>query len=139
METTGHLITVISIISAPVDKVWELWTSPEAIMQWNHASEDWHCPSAENDLREGGRFNYRMEAKDGSMGFDFWGHYTRIIPQEMIAYKMADGRIAQVLFSETDDGTIVAETFEAESENSLDLQQQGWQAILENFKRLAER
>lgn len=139
MDTTGHLITVISIVDAPVDKAWKTWTTPESITQWNHASDDWHCPRAENDLREGGRFTYRMEAKDGSMGFDFSGTYTKIIPNEVIAYKMDDGRIAQVLFSETDGATILAETFEAENQNPIDLQQQGWQAILENFKRLAER
>lgn len=138
MDTTGHLITVISIVAAPLDHVWTKWTTPSYIMQWNHASDDWHCPAAENDLRKGGSFTYRMEARDGSMGFNFSGEYTRVIPNELIAFTLDDGRIAQVLFSEADGHTIVAETFEAEGQNPLDLQQQGWQAILENFKCLAE-
>lgn len=131
-------ITVTAAINAPVAKVWQLWTQPEHITQWNSASPDWHTPRAENDLREGGRFSSRMEAKDGSMGFDFGGTYSKVELEKEIAYAMSDGRKVQVLFEAKGDQTIVTEHFDPETENPAELQQQGWQAILDNFKAYAE-
>ncbi len=132
------VITVYATIAAPIERVWKVWTTPADIVKWNNASDDWHTPRAENDLREGGRFSYRMEAKDGSMGFDFWGIYDKVIFQEQIDYTMGDGRRTEILFSSADGKTTVIESFEAESENSLELQQFGWQAILDNLKKYAE-
>jgi len=131
-------ITVEAIVHAPVEKVWTMYTSPEHIMQWNNASEDWHTTSATNDLRPGGKFNSHMAAKDGSMGFDFWGIYDEVKTHQKIAYTLGDGRKAEVHFSNHGDGTKVLVTFEAETENSVELQQGGWQAILNNFKAHVE-
>jgi uncharacterized protein YndB with AHSA1/START domain len=131
-------ITINATINAPVEKVWKLWNEPEHIMQWNSASEDWHSPRAENDLRAGGSFNYRMEAKDGSFGFDFGGVYDEVIPNEHISYTMADGRGVSTEFTGNDNTTEITSTFEAESENPEEMQRQGWQAILDNFKKYAE-
>lgn len=131
-------ITVSATVNAPVDTVWQCWTEPAHIMQWNSASDDWHTPRAENDLRTGGSFSSRMEARDGSVGFDFGGTYTEVVPQEKIAYTMDDGRTVSVLFEEQDGATLVTETFDAESENSVDLQREGWQSILDNFKAHTE-
>jgi uncharacterized protein YndB with AHSA1/START domain len=136
MEKTK--ITVEAIVSVPIEKAWKLWTSPEHICKWNNASDDWHTPKADNDLHTGGKFSYRMEAKDGSFGFDFWGIYDEIKINELIAYTMGDGRKATVHFSTVGDQTKVVETFEAESVNSIEMQQGGWQAILNNFKKYAE-
>src|SRR5262245_54325747 len=136
MET--KTITVENTVSAPVEKVWKLWTSPEHITRWNNASPDWHTPFAENDLRTGGKFLARMEARDGSTGFDFSGIYDRVKTNEEIAYTMGDGRKVTVLFARQGNVTRVTETFEPESENSLELQRGGWQSILDNFKRYAE-
>jgi uncharacterized protein YndB with AHSA1/START domain len=139
MRTTDNATIVVrAIINAPVKKVWKLWTDPEHIVRWNNASDDWHTPRAENDLREGGRFLSRMEARDGSSGFDFSGEYTRIIQQRQIEYAMDDGRRVQVTFVPNGEETIVSETFEPENENSPEMQQQGWQAILDNFKKYTE-
>jgi uncharacterized protein YndB with AHSA1/START domain len=132
------IITVTASIKASPEKVWIYWTGREHIMQWNNASPDWHTPRAENDLREGGNFSYNMAAKDGSFGFDFWGTYTLIRPLELIAYTTGDGRKVEVIFAADGDGTTVTERFEAETHNSPELQEQGWQAILDNFKRYAE-
>ena len=107
-------------------------------MRWNNASPDWHTPRAENDLRVGGRFLSRMEAKDGSAGFDFTGIYDAVVPMERIAYTMDDGRKAAITFAPEGEGTHIAVTFDPESENSLEMQQSGWQAILDNFKKYAE-
>jgi uncharacterized protein YndB with AHSA1/START domain len=138
MGTDNKSITIENTINASVEKVWKLWTTPEHIMKWNAASEDWHTPKAENDLREGGKFSSRMEAKDGSFGFDFGGTYDRIIPNELIEYSLGDGRKVKVHFQSIGNTTKVTETFEAEAENSIDMQRQGWKAILDNFKKYAE-
>ena len=139
MRTADNITIVVRvIINAPVKKVWKLWTDPDHIVKWNHASDDWHSPDAENDLREGGRFRSRMEARDGSQGFDFAGEYTRIIQHRQIEYTIDDGRRVQVTFVPNGDETIVSETFEPENENSVELQQQGWQSILDNFKGYVE-
>jgi uncharacterized protein YndB with AHSA1/START domain len=130
MEAIKTSITVQSTVKAPLDKVWKLWTGPQHITQWNNASDDWHTPCAENDLRVGGKFLSRMEAKDGSFGFDFWGVYDEVKANEMIAYTMGDGRKARITFSAMGTETKVMETFEVETENSVELQRGGWQAIL---------
>jgi len=139
METAEKTrITVAATINAPLQKVWDLWTNPAHIIKWNNASDDWHTPSAENDLSEGGKFSYRMEAKDGSFGFDFGGIYDAIIDNERIEYTMGDGRKAEVLFANNSGSTTVTETFEAESENPVEMQRGGWQAILDSFKKYVE-
>ena len=132
------IITVENNINAPVEKVWQYWTMPEHITQWNNASEDWHTPSAENDLRVGGSFLYRMEAKDGSFGFDFGGIYDAITTNKYIEYTIGDGRKVKITFTANSNKTKVAESFEAESEHSIEMQQGGWQAILDNFKKYTE-
>ena len=131
-------ITIETVVKATLNKVWDAWNNPEDIKKWNTASEDWHTPQSTVDLREGGKFTARMEAKDGSMGFDFEGTYTRIEPHKIIEYGMADGREVQVEFIERPDGVLVKETFDAESENPADFQRAGWQAILDNFGRYVE-
>lgn len=131
-------ITVETIVQAPVEKVWECWTKPEHITGWNNASDDWHTPRAENDLRVGGKFLSRMEARDGSMGFDFGGVYDEVKPNERIAYTLDDDRKVKIVFTGNDNETTVTETFEAEKENSVELQRGGWQAILDNFKKYTE-
>lgn len=131
-------ITVEAIVKAEVNAVWNAWNNPADIQQWNAASGDWHTPRAAVDLREGGKFSSRMEAKDGSAGFDFEGTYTRVVPQKLIEYAMADGRKVQVEFSKRGTETHVKETFDAESENPAEMQRQGWQAILDNFARHVE-
>ena len=131
-------ITVSVTVQAPVNKVWDYWNQPDHIMQWNNASNDWHTPRAENNLRINGTFNYRMEARDGSVGFDFRGVYDEIQPRQHIRYTIDDGRKVQVTFSGDDTTTDVTETFDAESTNSVDMQQAGWQAILDNFKKYTE-
>ena len=139
METANKTkITVEATVNAPVDKVWQYWSSPEHITRWNHASDDWHSPRAENDLRKGGKFSSRMEAKDGSFGFDFGGVYDEVKPNELIEYTMGDGRRVQVLFSVQGNQTRVQETFDAEETHSIDMQRGGWQAILDNFKKYTE-
>lgn len=139
MSETKSIITVTATVNAPVDKVWESWTKPEHITKWNSASDDWHTPTADNDLRKGGQFKSRMEAKDGSMGFDFWGIYDEIVPNKLISSTLGDGRKLDVTFTAVDNITHVTETFVAESENPLEMQQQGWQAILDNFKSYTEK
>lgn len=131
-------ITVETSVKAPIEKVWNVWTTPEHIMQWNKASPDWHTPKAENDLRKGGKFVSRMEAKDGSFGFEFWGIYDEVDHLALISYTMGDGRKAEVSFSAEGNQTKITETFEAESENPIEMQKAGWQAILDNFKKYAE-
>jgi len=131
-------ITVEVLVHAPVEKVWSAFISPEAIMEWNSASVDWHTPRAENDLKVGGRFVFRMEAKDGSEGFDFSGVYDVVIPFERIAYTIEDGRKVELTFIPENDSVKVVESFEPETENSLELQRAGWQAILDNFKKYTE-
>lgn len=131
-------ITVQAIINASIEKVWKFWTTPEHITQWNNASDDWHTPRAENDLRTGGKFLSRMEAKDGTMGFDFEGEYINVLPLKLIEYKLGDDRRVSISFSETDNQTTVIETFDAENINSIELQKNGWQSILINFKSYTE-
>jgi uncharacterized protein YndB with AHSA1/START domain len=132
------VITVESTINAPVEKVWEYWTKPAHITKWNNASDDWHTPFAENDLRTGGKFSSRMEAKDGSFGFDFGGVYDEVRDNEYIGYTMEDGRKVKINFTATGNTTKVVESFDAETENSVELQKTGWQAILDNFKKYTE-
>lgn len=131
-------ITIEAFISVDVKKVWDNYTKPEHITKWNFASDDWHCPSAENDLRVSGKFKSRMEAKDGSFGFDFEGVYDEVTPQKKIAYTMTDGRQAITHFESQGNSTKVTTTFDAESQNSVELQKNGWQAILNNFKKYVE-
>ena len=137
METL-KTITIQAVVRVPVEQVWEYYTTPEHITQWNFASEDWHTPSAKHELKPGGEFHIQMEAKDGSDGFDFWGTYTVVRTNEFIAYTMGDGRNATVSFTETGNETRIEITFDPESSNSMELQRNGWQAILDNFKKYAE-
>lgn len=140
MATTEKTeITVETTVEAPVEKAWKLWTAPEDIIRWNNASDDWYTPRAENDLRPGGKFVYRMEAKDGSFSFDFGGAYDEVKTNELLVYTLGDGRKVKVTFTGNDAETKVAETFEAESTHPIEMQRDGWQAILDNFKRYAER
>jgi uncharacterized protein YndB with AHSA1/START domain len=131
-------ITVSTKIKAPIDKVWESWTKEEHIVNWNFASDEWCCPSAKNDLQPGGTFSWRMEAKDGSMGFDFEGTYEEIGLNERITYKMTDGRMVEIRFEQEGDMVNVLESFEAEGSNADEQQKAGWQAILNNFKSYVE-
>jgi len=132
-------ITVETLAKAAKNTVWRAWNNPEDIKQWNAASDDWHTTESSVDLREGGSFSARMEAKDGSEGFDFAGTYTRVVPQKLIEYELEDGRTVTVEFKEIADGVVVKETFEAESQNEPEVQRQGWQAILNNFARHVEK
>ena len=130
-------ITIEAVVKAPLARVWESWTTPADIMAWNAASDDWHTTASTVDLRNGGAFLSRMEAKDGSFGFDFHGTYTRVEPMKVIEAMMLD-RTLLVEFTETADGVLVRETFDAEEENAVEMQKAGWQAILDNFKRHTE-
>lgn len=132
------IITVTATILAPVEKVWKYWTAPQHIQKWNHASEDWHTPRAENDLRAGGKFFSRMEAKDGSFGFDFTGVYDAVKKNEFIQYHIADGRKVEIHFYADEGECKITESFEAETAHSPEQQQAGWQAILNNFKKYVE-
>ncbi len=139
MEPTHkQKITVEVVVASSLDAVWERWTTPKDIMQWNNASDDWHTLGASNDLKAGGKFVYRMEAKDGSFGFDFGGIYDLVKPREHISYTIGDGRKVEINFTSNGTETRVVETFEAETENSLEMQRNGWQAILNNFKKYTE-
>ena len=138
MEVENPLVTVKTTVEAPVKKVWELWTTPEHIKNWNRANEEWHTPKAENDLRAGGKFVSRMEAKDGSMGFDFGGIYHEIKAKELISYTLEDGRKVDIIFSSEGKHTKITEIFEAENTNPVEMQREGWQAILDHFKKYAE-
>jgi uncharacterized protein YndB with AHSA1/START domain len=131
-------ITVETVVNAPLSRVWDAWSSPTDIEQWNAPSPDWHTTRSTVDLREGGAFLSRMEAKDGSAGFDFEGTYTRVVPQRTIEYRMSDGREVQVEFEQGTDGVVVRTAFDAESENAPEVQHAGWQAILDNFGRYVE-
>lgn len=132
-------ITVETTVIAPMEKVWEHFNTPEHIVKWNAASDDWHTPAAENDFREGGKSKTRMEAKDGSFGFDFEWTYTTIRQHEIIKFTLTDGRKVTVKFEETGNGVKVTETFEAEETNPVEMQQAGWQAILDSFKKHVEQ
>lgn len=133
------LITVKVTVDVPVEKAWDYWTKPEHIERWNFASDDWHCPWAKNDLRKDGKFSWRMEAKDGSFGFDFGGEYTIVEPFSYIEEVLGDGREVKIHFEKAGDKTNITESFEAESQNSLELQKNGWQAILNNYKKYVEK
>lgn len=137
-DTKSQVITVETTVNAPLAKVWNYWTQPQHIMIWNNASPDWHTPKSENDLREGGKFSSTMAAKDGSMSFDFWGTYTKIEALKKIEYTMGDGRKVKISFREEGNGIKIAEDFDAESENSIEMQKAGWQAIMDSFKNYTE-
>jgi uncharacterized protein YndB with AHSA1/START domain len=130
-------ITVETTVTAPIEEVWRAWTTPDDIKQWNAASDDWHTTSATVDLREGGAFSSRMEAKDGSFGFDFAGTYTKIVPHQLIETAFGD-RTVVVEFIHQDGSILVRETFDAEETHPIEQQQQGWQAILDRFARHVE-
>jgi uncharacterized protein YndB with AHSA1/START domain len=139
METANKTkITVEASINAPVEKVWKAFSSPEDIVKWNNASDDWHTTRAENDLRTGGKFLSRMEAKDGSFGFDFGGVYDDVQQHRLIQYTMADSRTVKVMFEDGGDKTKIVETFDAEDTHSIEMQRGGWQSILNNFKKYVE-
>ncbi|HEX2845543.1 MAG TPA: SRPBCC family protein [Chitinophagaceae bacterium] len=139
METaTKNRITVEAVVKAPVEKVWKSWNEPEHIMNWCHASDDWHAPAATNDIHTGGTFSTTMAAKDGSYSFDFGGVYDNVKEHELIQYTMGDGRKVEVIFTREGNDTKVVETFEAEGTNPLEMQRSGWQAILDNFKKYTE-
>ncbi len=136
MEPT--VVTVNVTVHAPLQRTWAFFTEPAYITQWNFASDDWHSPKAENDLKVGGVFSSRMEAKDGSFGFDFGGVYTAVNLHESFAYVLGDGRKVSVQMDSNGDTTVVTQKFDAEQQNSVELQQAGWQAILNNFKKFVE-
>lgn len=138
METAVKPITVETIVNAPVEKVWKYWNTPEHITKWCQASDDWHAPFAENDARTGGKFKTRMEAKDGSMGFDFEGVYSNVQPNKVMEYAMGDGRRVKIDFADQAGRTKVTETFDPESTNPIEMQRGGWQAILDNFRKYTE-
>lgn len=131
-------ISVQTSIQSDLQTVWEYWTHPNHIIHWNFASDEWCCPKATNNFIPNGRFNWRMEAKDGSMGFDFEGTYNKVMENELIAYSLLDGRKVEIVFTQEGDQVLVQETFDAEDINSLELQRAGWQAILNNFKNYVE-
>lgn len=131
-------ITVQITIIADVDKVWDCWTKPKHITNWNFANDEWCCPKAINDIKPNGKFSWRMEAKDGSMGFDFTGEYEKVVEKELITYKMSDGRFVKINFSVNGSEVTLSETFDAEGTNSDEQQRTGWQAILVNFKEYVE-
>jgi uncharacterized protein YndB with AHSA1/START domain len=131
-------ITVETVINASLEEVWTTWNTPEDIMQWNAASDDWHTTISRVDLRPGGRFYARMEARNGTVGFDFEGVYSSVIDKQLIEYAMSDGRTVSVRFADVDGGVKVTETFDADKEYSPEMQQQGWQSILDKFKTYIE-
>ncbi|MEQ8423336.1 MAG: SRPBCC family protein [Cyclobacteriaceae bacterium] len=138
METSSRTkITIETTVNAPIEKVWELWSNPNHVTQWNSASDDWHTPAATNDLKVDGRFSFTMAAKDGSASFDFGGVYTKLETNKLIEYTLDDERKVSIQFS-GDEQVEITETFEAEGINSIEMQRSGWQAILDNFKKYAE-
>lgn len=139
METVNTTsITIKTLVNAPIEKVWKYWTEPQHVENWNSASADWHTTRAENDLRVGGNFVFRMEAKDGSFGFDFGGTYDAIEENKYIEYTMGDGRKVKTSFTKQDNAIKVVEIFDAENTHPIDFQKAGWQAILDNFKKYTE-
>ena len=132
-------ITIETTVNASPGEVWRAWTTPADIMQWNFASEEWCCPKVEIDFCVGGNFNYRMESRDGSAGFDFEGKFTSIVDNQIIEYEITDGRKVRIDFTEVNQGTRVTEKFEAENQHSREQQRQGWLSILNNFKRHVEK
>lgn len=131
-------IEISTKVKSDIDKAWEYWTKPEHITRWNSPSDEWHTPKAENDLKKGGRFTFRMEAKDGSAGFDFGGNYDEVKDREFISYTLDDDRKVEVSFDKKNDHILVVEKFEPESQNPEDMQRDGWQAILDNYKKYVE-
>lgn len=131
-------IIVQTSVKSDIDKVWEYWTKPEHITNWNFATEEWCCPNAQNDLKPNGKFSWRMEAKDGSIGFDFEGTYDEVIEKKLISYKMTDGRKVDIEFTQNGNEVLVKETFDAEGTNSDEQQRAGWLSILGNFKSYTE-
>ena len=126
-------------INAPIRKVWQYWTEPKHITNWSFATDEWHCPHAENDFQVGGKFITRMDAKDDSFGFDFSGTYTDVKPNKLISYTMTDGRKVDTEFIEEGDKTKIEQTFDAETDNPIEMQKNGWQAILNSFKNYADK
>jgi uncharacterized protein YndB with AHSA1/START domain len=131
-------ITIETVVKADLNSVWDAWNNPEDIKRWNAASDDWHTTQSRVDLREGGKFSARMEARDGSVGFNFEGTYTRIEPRKVIEFRLGDGRDVRVEFKQDAGAVLVTETFDAETENPPEMQRQGWQAILDNFAKHVE-
>lgn len=131
-------ITVETVVNAPINQIWSAWSNPDDIIQWNTPHESWHTTRSAVDLREGGQFSARMEARDGSAGFEFEGTYTRVVPHQNIDFRMSDGREVNVEFVEQSGGVLVRETFDAETQNAIEMQRGGWQAILDNFGRHVE-
>lgn len=132
------IVTVEVLIDAAMDVVWKCWITPADIIKWNNASEDWHTPDVSNDLRKGGKFTYKMEAKNGSVGFDFGGTYGDIIDRQEINYTLEDGRRVRIIFMNVDHKVQIIESFEVEDIHPIEMQQQGWQAILDNFQKYVE-
>lgn len=132
-------ITLETLVSVTLEKAWETWIQPQHVTQWNFASPDWHCPSAQTDLKVGGKFSSRMEARDGSFGFDFWGIYDEIVPLSLLRITMGDGRKMEVRFEPLNSKVKVTERFETEDLNTAERQREGWQAILDNYKAYAEK
>ncbi len=133
------IIKIENTINAPILKVWEAYTEPKHIVNWNFASEDWFCPKAESDFRVGGKYQARMEAKDGSFGFDFEAEFDEIKPEEKLVYTIADGRKVITSFQKENNQTKIITEFEAENQNPVEMQREGWQAILDNFKKYVEK
>ncbi len=131
-------ITVSTNIHAPLSRVWNCWTQPEHIIQWNFASDEWCCPSAVNHPVAGEHFSWRMEARDGSMGFDYSGTYLEVEKEKRLHLRLDDDRLVEINFAAENDAVMLSETFETEDENEAELQRQGWQAILNNFKSYVE-
>lgn len=139
METKNRTaLTVETVVNAPVEKVWNYWSDPKHIVNWCFAIDTWHAPAATNDLRVGGTFSTTMAAKDGSFSFDFGGVYDEVIEHKLIEYTLGDGRKVKITFDGKGNETKVVETFDAEDQNPLEMQQGGWQAILDNFKKYTE-
>lgn len=136
--TAKTIITIEATVNAPIEKVWKYWTDTDHIVKWNSAHPSWHCPKAENNLKPGGKFSYRMEAVDGSFGFDFGGTYDVVTLHQYIEYTLEDERKVKNTFTSNGNTTVVKSEFEAESENPIEMQRDGWQAILDNFKKYVE-
>ncbi|MBD3582811.1 SRPBCC family protein [Flavobacterium selenitireducens] len=138
METANQAVTIKANVKAPIEKVWKYWNDPEHVVKWNNASDDWHTPKAQNDLTVGGKFIYTMAAKDGSFSFDFAGTYSDVTPNKSLAYELEDGRKVTIAFEQDQAEVNIVETFEAENQNPIEMQRDGWQSILDNFKRYTE-
>ena len=131
-------ITIETLVHAPINLVWDTWNSPNHVVHWNHASDDWHSPKAENNFVVGGKFVYRMEAKDNSFGFDFSGTYEEIVDKKRVVTRLDDNRLVKTEFHVENDSVRIVDTFEAEDQNSIELQREGWSAILNNYKLYTE-